>query len=344
MRRSVSVVVIDRANLGRLQPLLEEFRRTDLFDLSVVCGGSTLASGVADSLESQGYKVHRVSHVVSGDRLHETALSVGLGTILFSHAFDALRPDYTVLIGDRSEAFAAATAARYSGSSQLVHLQGGEMSSTNDHWHRWGISYMSHWHVPATQVAANHLMVRASIPWSRILTIGCPSADLVQAAPQTGEILACLHPNTLHCETSRQEAEEFFAAVPSGATVLSTNGDAGRDAIVDVCRAYGFVQVSLTPEEFSRRLAGCAVAVGNSSGFVRDSAHTGAPVVLVGDRQDGRESGPNVMRVPCERTAIREAIEWQMAHGRYEPSTLYGSGRVSERIVAALANLGRAAA
>jgi len=342
MRRSVSVVVIDRANLGRLQPLLEEFRKSDLFDLSVVCGGSTLVSGVADSLESQGYKVHRVSHVVSGDGLHETALSVGLGEILYSHAFNALRPDYTVLIGDRSEAFAAATAARYSG-SQLVHLQGGETSSTNDQWHRWCISFMSHWHVPATPEAANALM-RAGISRENILAVGCPSVDLVQAAPQTGEVLACLHANTLHCETSRQEAEEFFAAVPSGATVLSTNGDAGRDAIVDVCRAYGFVQVSLTPEEFSRRLAGCAVAVGNSSGFVRDSAHTGAPVVLVGDRQDGRECGDNVMRVVCERQAIRDAIEWQISHGRYPASDLYGKPGISERIVAALANLGRAAA
>jgi len=59
-------------------------------------------------------------------------------------------------------------------------------------------------------------------------------------------------------------------------------------------------------------------------------------VVLVGDRQRGRECADNVMHVPCESEAILDAIRKQFNHGRYEPSTLYGDGQVTERFIKAL--------
>lgn len=348
MRRSVSVVVIDRANLGRLQPLLEELRKSDLFDLSVVCGGSTLASGVADSLESQGYKVHRVSHVVSGGTLHETSLGIGLGTLAYSQAFKSLASDFVILIGDRSEALAATTAAAHCG-SQIVHLQGGEKSSTLDQKYRWAITALSDWHVPATGKAGQALL-NAGVNGSRIIAVGCPSSDIarqMEGIRHSGEILVTYHPNTCHPETARAEADELFSALPAVRPILllATNRDAGGEAIVAAAKYHlDTYPVSLPPIEFARRLAGCACAVGNSSGFIRDSGFYGTPTINVGDRQEGRECGPNVMHVKCERSAIANAIAWQIDHGHYKPSDIYGDGHVSERIVAALANLGRAAA
>ena len=44
-------------------------------------------------------------------------------------------------------------------------------------------------------------------------------------------------------------------------------------------------------------LARVSCTVGNSSSFVRDAGYFGTPVVLVGDRQEGRETDEHVTRV-----------------------------------------------
>jgi UDP-N-acetylglucosamine 2-epimerase len=79
--------------------------------------------------------------------------------------------------------------------------------------------------------------------------------------------------------------------------------------------------------------------VGNSSSFVRDAGYFGTPVVLVGNRQEGREHDLHVVGALSAADAVETAIRRQLAHGRYAPSTLYGDGYVSQRIAEALVRL-----
>jgi UDP-N-acetylglucosamine 2-epimerase len=62
----------------------------------------------------------------------------------------------------------------------------------------------------------------------------------------------------------------------------------------------------------------------------------GQPAVNIGDRQNGRERAENVTDVPCESTAIHDAVQSQLQNGAYEPSTLYGEGDAAKKIVDAL--------
>ena len=48
---------------------------------------------------------------------------------------------------------------------------------------------------------------------------------------------------------------------------------------------------NLEPEDFQKCLKKTVCAIGNSSSFIRDSTFSGTPVVLVGNRQVGRETG-----------------------------------------------------
>jgi UDP-N-acetylglucosamine 2-epimerase len=72
---------------------------------------------------------------------------------------------------------------------------------------------------------------------------------------------------------------------------------------------------------------------------VRDAGYFGTPVVLVGERQEGREADAHVTRVQPARDTIAAAIASQLAHGPYAASTLYGDGLVSERIAEQLVRL-----
>lgn len=344
------MVVVDRANWGRLEPLAAAIQASNAFMLDIITTGN---------VQCEGYAVRHAWYASAEDSLYSTARTIGLGVLAFAEKLfpdrGEQRPDIVIIIGDRREALAAAIAAAHCG-VKLVHLQGGETSSTLDQKYRWAITAMADYHVPATDLACHQLTSSYGVvPRPRdILTTGCPSSDLAREVIEEllcqqnvhlykgynrdGECLACYHPNTCHPETAAAEAEAFFSALPKDrpVTVLSTNPDAGRGPIVEAAKRYGYAMHNLEPREFARRMATCAIAVGNSSGFVRDSGFYGTPVVLVGDRQNGRERGENVMQVACLKGEIEAGIAWQLEHGPYPPSDLYGDGHVCERIVEAL--------
>jgi len=72
--------------------------------------------------------------------------------------------------------------------------------------------------------------------------------------------------------------------------------------------------------------------VGNSSSALREGAFLGVPAVNIGTRQQGREHGPNVLHADYRAGDIQAAVRRQLAHGRYERSTLFGDGSAGKRI------------
>jgi UDP-N-acetylglucosamine 2-epimerase len=90
---------------------------------------------------------------------------------------------------------------------------------------------------------------------------------------------------------------------------------------------------NFNPETFQKILKYSACAVGNSSSFIRDSTFSGTPVVLVGDRQVGRERGKNLSEAVMDRGSIMGSIRDQLKVGRYMGSDIYGDGTASNRIV-----------
>jgi UDP-N-acetylglucosamine 2-epimerase len=158
------------------------------------------------------------------------------------------------------------------------------------------------------------------------------------------------HPTTTEYGGEQRQMQILLSALDSlrmPTLFLWPNIDAGSDHISKVIRTYRAQAqtqwmrtiTNLTPENYLKVLATAACAVGNSSSFVRDAGYFGTPVVLVGNRQNGRETDEHVTRVPLEMDTIVATIKKQLAHGRFAPSTLYGDGRVAERIAAALENL-----
>ena len=128
--------------------------------------------------------------------------------------------------------------------------------------------------------------------------------------------------------------------------LLWPNIDAGSEHINKAIRVFRThhsttwlrTMTNLGPEDYLNVLATTACAVGNSSSFVRDAGFFGTPVVLVGNRQNGRETDRHVVRTPVNTEQIVQSIRSQLANGRYKPSTLYGDGNVSPRIAECLKN------
>jgi GDP/UDP-N,N'-diacetylbacillosamine 2-epimerase (hydrolysing) len=292
---------------------------------------------------------------------------VGFGVVEFSSEFQRLKPDVVLLIGDRYEALAATIAAAYMNLC-LFHIQGGEVSGSIDESARHAISKFAHFHFPSTRRSANYLLRMGERP-DTILGVGCPGSDIARHMDRTLDsdiingrgggaiidiekayLLVLFHPTTTEYGGERHQMEELLAAlhaIRQQTVLLWPNIDAGSDHVSKAIRVFRDQHspdwlrtlVNLPPEEYSKVLANAACAVGNSSSFVRDAGYYGTPVVLVGRRQEGREIDEHVMPVEPVADAVEEAICYQLEHGRYEPSTLYGDGCVSERIANSLRTL-----
>jgi UDP-N-acetylglucosamine 2-epimerase len=79
--------------------------------------------------------------------------------------------------------------------------------------------------------------------------------------------------------------------------------------------------------------------IGNSSAALREGAYLGTPAVSIGTRQRNRECGPNVVFTSHEPAEITDAVQAQIAHGRYESSDLFGAGTAGRDIADVLATV-----
>lgn len=370
-KRRVTVVLVDRANYGRLKPVMHAIQDHPGLEITVIAAGTMVLerfSTPVKVLERDGFPVDaRVYMEVEGSVPVTMAKSFGLGVIEFANEFQRLSPDIVLIIGDRYEALAAGVAAAYMNLC-IVHVQGGEVSGSIDESARHALSKFAHFHVPSTRRAADYLIRMGERP-DTILEVGCPGSDIAFSinraldpaainGPGSGAtidpaqpfLLAVFHPVTTGFGGEAAEMNELLYALDEVAVptlLLWPNIDAGSDHISRAIRIFRDARrpkwlrtlINLDPENYLRVLAATACAVGNSSSFVRDAGYFGTPVVLVGDRQEGRETDCNVLPAPARRGEIVEVIRRQLANGRYPASHLYGDGSVAPRIAEALTRL-----
>lgn len=370
-RRKVCVVLVDRANYGRLKPVMRAIAVRPELELQVVAAGTMVLERFGlpvRVVEADGFRVDGQVYIeLEGSTPATMAKSVGFGVVEFASEFQRLKPDIVLLIGDRYEALSAAVAAAYMNIC-IAHVQGGEVSGSIDESARHAITKLAHFHFPSTARSAEYLVRMGERP-DTILAVGCPSSDIafeLDKALDPEEVntqgsgawidvqkpflLAVFHPTTTEYGGEQRQIEELLEGLERVAMqtlLLWPNIDAGADHISKAIRVFRDQRkpvwlrtiINLPPEDYLKVLANTACAIGNSSSFVRDAGYFGTPVVLVGNRQDGREADVHVTFAAPVAREIAAVMRRQLSHGRYEPSTLYGDGEVSERIAATLVRL-----
>ncbi len=363
--RRICVLLVDRANYGRLWPVMKAVESHPGLELQTLCTGTMLLERFGraiDIVEEDGFTVNGKVYVeLEGSVPTTMAKSLGFATIEMSTELRRLDPDILLVIGDRYEALAAALAAAYQ-NIPIAHIQGGEVSGSIDECARHAITKFSHFHFPATERAASYLVKMGEDP-GQVFQVGCPVGDYINSldtdlpedlfrtsgvgAPLNAEepyFLVIFHPVTTEFGREASEAEELLGALHDlrHPTVwLWPNIDAGSDHISQCLRRYrefhpenDWLRLvkNLQPEIFQKVLKKAACAIGNSSSFIRDSTFSGTPVVIIGDRQLGREIAENVSVTDCRADLIKAAVSEKLEHGRFEPSALYGAGGASKKI------------
>lgn len=364
-KRKVCVVVASRANYARVKYVLKAIQESENLELQLIVGASALLykfGRVVDIMQRDGFSPNfQIHYLVEGENPITQAKSTGMGIIELSSAFDVLRPDVVLTVADRFETMATAIAASYL-NIPLAHIQGGEVSGNIDDSVRHAITKLSHLHYPATKLSVARVLQMGEEAHRVVLT-GCPSIDILhnelQSLPDdeffaqrgTGMpfnskepyILTMQHPvTTSYGDGGRQIKETLLALkeMPLQKLILWPNPDAGSDDVAKEMREFQnqhphlpfSYHINFTPAVYASLLANAVCAVGNSSSFIREGCYLGTPVVLVGDRQEGREHGPNVCFAGYDRSEIGRQVEAQLKHGRYPSDDRFGDGTAGKRI------------
>ncbi|MGN6137098.1 MAG: UDP-N-acetylglucosamine 2-epimerase [Aureliella sp.] len=369
--RKVCVVLVDRANYGRLKPVMRAIADHPDLQLQTLAAGTMVLERFDTPVrvvEQDGFPIDgQIFIELEGSNPATMAKSVGIGLMEFANEFRRLEPDIVLIIGDRYEALAATIAAAYMNLC-IAHIQGGEVSGSIDESARHAITKFAHFHFPSTRRAAEYVIQMGERP-DTVLTQGCPSSDLARQMDRTLSpevlnrsghgavidpaqpfLLVIFHPTTTEYGGEGEQMEELLNglhALGQPTALLWPNIDAGSNHVSKVIRRFRDEKkptwlrtlINLSPEDYLRVLANAACAIGNSSSFVRDAGFFGTPVVIVGNRQEGRETDEHLIHAAPLAAHIEIAARFQLSHGRYPPSTLYGDGYVAQRIADALATL-----
>ncbi|XP_072318582.1 bifunctional UDP-N-acetylglucosamine 2-epimerase/N-acetylmannosamine kinase [Eucyclogobius newberryi] len=334
------------------------------FQLEVVVLGSHLIDDYGNTfrmIEQDDFDIGSKLHtIVRGEDEAAMVESVGLALVKLPDVLQRLKPDILIVHGDRFDALALATAAALM-NIRILHVEGGEVSGTIDDSIRHAISKLAHYHACCTRRAEQHLIAMCE-DHSRILLAGCPSYDKLLAkhhkedymdiikswlgenVKENDYIVALQHPVTTDIQHSIKIYGLMLDALLSfnkKTLVLFPNIDAGSKEMVRVMRRKGIEQhpnfraVKHVPfEQFIQLVSHAGCMIGNSSCGVREAGAFGTPVVNLGTRQTGRETGENVLHVRDADTQskIYHALELQFGK-RYPCSKIYGDGNAVPRIL-----------
>ena len=364
--RSIAVVTTSRADYSHLYWPLRELEARPGLDLRVIVTGAHLSPEfgmTVEQIERDGFEIaERLECLLSADTDAAMAKTIGIATISLADAFARQRPDVLLLIADRYEMLAPASAA-LAMRIPIAHIEGGEVSEgAIDNQVRNALTMMSHIHFVPTPLAAERVITMGEEAW-RVHCVGAPSLDHLRrsrllspsetsaaigldlAAPT---IVVAYHPVTLERDTTR-EADAVFDALGrlrEQIVFCFPNADAGSRRLIDRARAFcndhvdAHLFVNLSAVRYWSLLRCAAAMVGNSSSGIMETPALELPTVNIGGRQQGRQRAANVIDAEPDADAITTAIDRALSEdfrgsldGMENP---YGDGHAAERIARVL--------
>tara|TARA_B100000674_G_scaffold490169_1_gene505453 strand:+ start:535 stop:1671 length:1137 start_codon:yes stop_codon:yes gene_type:complete len=354
--------IVNRANYGRLKPVLQNIKDDWKFDLTICCTGTTVEEKYGNTFKfilDDGFDIkYRESIEVGTQSLDGMAFTCSNSITMATNVLLQEKPDLTLIIGDRYETLGIAIASSFL-NVPIAHIQGGELSGSIDENIRHSITKLSHYHFTATERSRNILLQLGEDP-DCVFNTGCPAGDLIISTIEQSRILNSQIKEKIpseyilvvyHPTTTEIHEEELRISILINAILkthlkvvwLKPNSDAGSKLIQKALDNTGSSKIniftSFTPEEYINVMNNAQLCVGNSSSFLRDSGFLGVPVVLVGNRQENREYSHNLIHSDFNENSIYSNICSQIEHGRYEVSKLYGDGNAAAKITKALKNL-----
>lgn len=370
MMRKICVVTGSRAEFGLLQNLMHDIKHASDLNLQVIATGMHLSPKYGltyREIEAADFIIDsKIDMLLSSDSASAVTKSVGLGTIGFADAYAALKPDILVLLGDRFEMLAAATAALIAG-IPIAHLHGGEITEgAFDDAIRHALTKMSHLHFVANSEYRQRVIQLGEEP-HRVFDVGGLGVDAIKRLTLLDKktledslsfrfaeqnLLVTFHPVTLAQENSVAQMTALLTALDAfpdaGLIFTLPNADNGNDELIGLIEDYvsnrwnAQAYTSLGQLRYLSCMQFVDGVVGNSSSGIAEAPSLKIGTVNIGERQQGRLMAQSVISCDGEYSNILAAL-YKLFDPQFRKSLAhiqnpYGDGGATERIVKILAS------
>ena len=366
MKRKICVVTGTRAEYGLLYWLMKEIEADEELTLQVVVTGQHLSPEFGltyQTIEADGFSIDaKVEMLLSSDTPTGIAKAMGLGTIGFADAFERLKPDIVVLLGDRYEMLSAAQTAMVM-KIPIAHIHGGEATEgLIDEAVRHSISKMSLFHFTSTEEYRQRVIQLGEDP-KRVYNFGAIGLDNIKRLSllkreefevsvdfklQKINFLVTYHPVTLSNTPPQQYVSQLLEALDEfpevGVIFTQANSDTFGRQINTIINEYVNLHSnrmkffnSLGQLRYLSAIKYMNAVVGNSSSGILEVPSFRIPTVNIGPRQRGRVMADSV--ISCNDTkedivkALKRALSIDFLESIKDTKSPYGEGGVSKKIV-----------
>lgn len=337
--RKICVVTGSRAEYGILRGLIAAINNDPELSLQLIVTNqhlSRLQGETYKEIEHDGfnidYKVYMADDAAP-DNANSIAKSISRGVSGFADAFDALRPDLLLILGDRYEMLAvASTALIYK--IPVAHLHGGEITEgAFDDAIRHAITKMSHLHFTSTETYRKRVIQLGEQP-ERVFNVGALGVENVMKTnfmtkeeieqslnfTLTDKCFLCTyHPVTLSNMSSEIQVLNLLDAIDNYKDyhIIFTYSNSDTNSQIIIKRIQEYVDnnpgrcmfiPSLGQIRYFSALKHMVAVIGNSSSGIIEVPSFGIPTLNIGDRQKGRIAADSVINCGYFTEEIKKGI------------------------------------
>ena len=362
--RKICVITGSRAEYGLLKWLLHDIEKEAALELQLIVTGSHLSPefGLTYKEIEHDFDISiSIETLTSSDTSVGITTSMGLGLIRFADAYEELKPDLVLVLGDRYEIFAA-TAAALVARVPVAHLHGGETTQgAFDEALRHSITKMSHLHFVAAEEYKNRVIQLGEQP-ECVFQVGGLGVDSIGRFKLLSleeleasldiellekNLLITFHPVTLETQTAAKQMNELLDALSelSNTNLIFTMPNADTDGRILMQMIEEFCLQNINAKHFTSmgQLRYFSTinyfdgVVGNSSSGLAEVPSFQKGTINIGDRQKGRLQADSVIDCEPTKDSIKKAIS-KLYSSQFQKKLLsttnpYGDGDSVSKII-----------
>ena len=366
--KKVCIITGTRAEYGLLYWLMKGIELDQELELQLIVTGMHLSPEFGltyKEIEKEFTINKKIEMLLSSDTAVGISKSMGLAQISFSEAYEELKPDMIVVLGDRYEIFSAVSAAMIA-CIPIAHLHGGERTEgAFDETIRHCITKMSYLHFTSTEEYRTRVIQLGENP-NRVFNVGGLGIENIKRLALFSKtefeksinfklnkknILVTFHPVTLENSTSQEQFQELLNAIDelqdTNIIFTKANSDTnGRiinkmiEEYVSTNRHKSIEFTSLGQLRYLSALQYVDAVVGNSSSGILEAPSFKLGTINIGDRQKGRLQTNSIINCNPIKNDIISAFntlyssEFQTKLKNVK--NIYGEGYTSTKIITIL--------
>jgi GDP/UDP-N,N'-diacetylbacillosamine 2-epimerase (hydrolysing) len=335
-KRKICFITGSRAEYGLMSRLMKKVQNDNELQLQIIATNMHLSPEFGltyREIENDGLHIDKkVDMLLSGDSSTATVKSLGIGILGFADAYEDLRPDLIVVLGDRYEILGAVEAALIF-RIPVAHISGGDITEgAYDDAIRHSITKMSHLHFPTTKIYRKRVIQLGEQP-DHVWNVGNIAIDNIHHTNLLSHsefeesihfkldqltALVTFHPVTLEGQTAEEQCHALLDALdeqPLKIIFTMPNSDSNGRIIIKLINEYvechpekAIAFTSLGYLRYLSALQYVGVVVGNSSSGIVEVPSFHLPTINIGDRQKGRLQAESIINCLPTLPSIREAF------------------------------------